>query len=77
MRKSSLSFGDFIPISLLSYFYKLMVNVLATRLAWVMRNTISLGKSTFVKRRQLVDGVVILIEILDLDRMSKSECFIF
>lgn len=38
---------------------------------------ISVNQSTFIKVRQLVDGVVAVNEIIDLSRKSKKECLTF
>lgn len=56
--KSPLESGDFKPISFLSYLCKLMAKAFEARLARVMEVFIPPEQSTFIKGRQLVDGVV-------------------
>lgn len=51
--------------------------MLGSRLVKVMGNLISSKHSTFVKGRQLVNGVVALNEVLDLARRLKRKCFMF
>ena len=43
----------------------------------MMDQIISANQSTFIKGRQLVDGVVAVNEIIDLTRKSRRECMIF
>lgn len=69
--------GEFILISLLGSLYKLFSNVLASMIVIVIRKLISPKHMTFVKWRLLVDGMLLLNEVLDLDRVSKRECFVF
>jgi hypothetical protein len=71
------SLGDFRPISLLGCLYKLVAKVLAARLAKVMDDVISNTQSAFIKGRQLVDGVVVVNEVIDFAKKSKKECLIF
>lgn len=56
----------FRPIFILGSLYKLMAKMLASRLTRVMWKLISLDKSTFIKERQLEDGVVALNAVVDL-----------
>jgi len=69
--------GDFKPISLLGSLYKLVAKVFVGRLAKAMDRLISANQSTYIKVRQLVDGVGAVNEIIDLSRKSKKECLIF
>lgn len=43
----------------------------------VMDRLISPNQSPFLKRRILVDGVVVVNEVIDLVKKSKKECLIF
>ncbi|MCI02845.1 putative non-LTR retroelement reverse transcriptase, partial [Trifolium medium] len=47
------------------------------RLSTVMDKLISLNQSAFIKGRQLVDGVVVVNEVIDLARKSRTSCLIF
>ncbi|GAU29496.1 hypothetical protein TSUD_360410 [Trifolium subterraneum] len=71
------SLSDFRPISLLGCLYKLIAKVLAKRLAKVMDSVIAPNQSAFIKGRNLVDGVVIVNEVVEAARNSKKECVIF
>jgi hypothetical protein len=68
--------SEFRPISLLGSLYKLLAKVLAVRMGKVMDFIISKNQSTFIKGRFLVDGVVVLNEVVDFVKRSKKECLI-
>lgn len=74
--KSPFSLMDFRPISLLGSLYKLISKVLACRLSKVMASIISNSRSAFLKGRNLVDGVVVINEVVDLAKKPKRECLI-
>jgi hypothetical protein len=69
--------GDFRPISLLGCLYKLVAKVLAGRLAKVVGNLIPNTQSAFIKGRQLVDGVVVVSEVIDFAKKAGKDCLIF
>jgi hypothetical protein len=71
------SLGDYRPISLLGCLYKLVAKVLAGRLAKVLGAVIPNTQSTFLKGRQLVDGVVVVNEVIDYAKKFHKECLIF
>lgn len=52
--------GDYRPISLIGWLYKLVAKVLASRLGEVMGSIISRNQSAFIKNKQISDGVVIV-----------------
>ncbi|MCH79914.1 RNA-directed DNA polymerase (Reverse transcriptase), partial [Trifolium medium] len=68
--ESPFGVGDFRPISLLGCLYKLIAKVLASRLSLVMGSLIA------IKGRQLMDGVVVVNEVIDFARRAKKECLI-
>jgi hypothetical protein len=72
--KSPQCIGDFRPISLLGCIYKLLAKVLAARLALVMDPLISESQSAFLKGRQLVEGVVVMNEVIDIAKRTGKEC---
>jgi hypothetical protein len=74
---SPFSLGDFRPISLLGSLYKLIAKVLASRLAKVMNTLIAPTQSAFIKGRNLVDGVLVTNELVDLARRQRRQCLIF
>jgi len=73
---SPLALKDFRPISLFGTLYKKISKVLARRLAGVMNSIISQSQSAFLKGRNLVDGVVVVNEIVDFARKMKRQCLI-
>jgi hypothetical protein len=68
--------GDFQPICLIGCLYKLVAKVLATRLAKVIGDIIPNTQSTFIKGRQLLDGGVVVNEVIDYAKKSGKECVI-
>jgi len=67
---------DFRPIALLGSLYKILAKVLARRLVGTMNSIISSSQSAFLKGRNLVDGVVVVNEIVDFARKAKVQCLI-
>lgn len=74
---SPLELKDYRPISLLGSLYKLLAKVLARRLAGVLNSVISPNQSAFLKGRNLVDGVLVINELVDYAKKAKKECLIF
>lgn len=69
--------GDFRPIALLGSLYKLISKVLAARLATVMDHLFASNQSAIFKKRNIVDGVVVLNEIVDLAKKRNKELLFF
>lgn len=69
--------GDFWPIFLLVCLYKLLSKVFVGRLLGVIDKFISPNHSVFLKGRFLVNGMVVVNELLDLAKNSKKSCLIF
>ncbi|GAU39170.1 hypothetical protein TSUD_372700 [Trifolium subterraneum] len=65
------------PICLIGSLYKIISKLLANRLKWVLGKVISNCQSAFLPQRQILDGVVVLNEIIDLAKRSKDECLLF
>jgi hypothetical protein len=74
---SPFALGDFRPISLLGCLYKIVAKVLTARLASVMDRLVAHTQSAFLKGRQLVDGVVVVNEVVDLAKRIGRSCLIF
>jgi hypothetical protein len=74
---SSFELGDFRPISLLGCLYKIIAKVLTARLARVMDRLVASTQLAFLKGRQLVDGVVVVNEVVDLVKRTGRSCIIF
>ncbi|KAK2436747.1 hypothetical protein QL285_021719 [Trifolium repens] len=68
--------GDFRPISLLGCLYKLIAKVLTARLALVMDSVVASTQSAFVKGRNLVDGVMVVNEVIDLAKKTGRTCLV-
>jgi hypothetical protein len=71
------SLGDFRPIALLGCIYKLVAKVLTNRLGLVMGSLTSKNQSAFIKGRLLVDGVLVINEVVDWVKKAKKKCLIF
>jgi hypothetical protein len=56
--------------------YKLVSKVLAARLAKVIGSLIPSTQSTFVKGRNLVEGVVAVNEVIDHAKKTRQSCLI-
>jgi hypothetical protein len=74
---SPFTLGDFRPISLLGCLYKIVAKVLTARLATMMDRLVAPTQSAFLKGRQLVDGVVVVNEVVDLAKRNGQSCLIF
>jgi len=57
--------------------YKIMAKLLSNRLWLVIRSVIYESQSTFVKDRQILDGILILNEIVDEARKCNKELLLF
>jgi hypothetical protein len=57
--------------------YKILSKILANRLKRVMSKLISKCQSAFLPQRQILDGVVVLNEIIDLTKRRKDDCLLF
>ncbi|GJX23647.1 putative RNA-directed DNA polymerase, eukaryota, reverse transcriptase zinc-binding domain protein [Tanacetum coccineum] len=56
---------DFRPISLIGFQYKIVAKILANRLSKVMDSIISHEQSAFISGRQILDGPLILSEVIE------------
>ncbi|MCH80924.1 LINE-1 reverse transcriptase like [Trifolium medium] len=65
------------PICLIGSLYKILSKILANRLKCILGKLISNCQSAFLPHRQILDGVLVLNEILDLTKRRKDECFLF
>jgi len=64
--------NDFRPISLVGSMYKILAKVLANRLQMVIRSVISDSHSSFIKGRQILDGILVANEVVDEARKCKK-----
>ncbi|KAJ9536970.1 hypothetical protein OSB04_029703 [Centaurea solstitialis] len=75
--KDPLCLDDFRPIHLLGCVTKAISKMLAERLKSVIGDVISPVQSAFVKGRQILDGPLIVNEILSWAKRLKKRCYIF
>lgn len=69
--------SDFQPISLIGCMYKALSKELANRLRKVIHLLILDCQSTFIKGRQIFDGVLIANELVDDAKRKKKEAVYF
>nr|GEX03168.1 RNA-directed DNA polymerase, eukaryota [Tanacetum cinerariifolium] len=68
---------DFRPISLIGSQYKIVGKILANRLSMVISSCISSEQSAFVKGRNIVDGPIIINEVIAWYRKHKKNLMVF
>lgn len=71
------SLNEFRQISLVGCMYKVLAKLLAERLSGVMSSIIYVNQTTFVKGRNILDGVVVLNEVLAYAKRGGKPCMIF
>lgn len=76
-KKSPQTVDDFRPISLIGCIYKILAKLLANRLNRVLDSVISENQSAFVGKRQILDGVLIINEVVDELKRSGRQGIIF
>ena len=69
--------NDFRPIALVGCMYKILSKVLATRLRLVIGRVISETQTTFVKDRQILDGIRIANEVVNEAHKMEKELMLF
>ncbi|GKB24004.1 RNA-directed DNA polymerase, eukaryota, reverse transcriptase zinc-binding domain protein, partial [Tanacetum coccineum] len=69
--------SDFRPISLIGAQYKIIAKVLANRLARVIDSVISHEQSAFIKQRQILDGPLMVNEVIQWCKRKKSKLMVF
>jgi hypothetical protein len=57
--------------------YKILSKILAGRLKIVLGKLISNVQSTFIPNRQILDGVLVVNELIDLAKRRKDKCLLF
>ena len=68
--------GDFRPISLINGSLKIISKVLANRLSKVMNNLIDNSQTTFIKGRNITDGVAVVHEYINFCCKNNTTCAI-
>ncbi|GJS68656.1 putative RNA-directed DNA polymerase, eukaryota, reverse transcriptase zinc-binding domain protein [Tanacetum coccineum] len=68
--------SDFRPISLIGAQYKIIAKILANRLSRVIETVISSEQTAFVSQRQILDGPLMVNEIIDWYKRKKAKLMI-
>lgn len=69
--------NQFRPISLIGCLYKVIAKVLSRRLKMVMHKLIGEPQSAFISGRNILDGAVVLNEVVEEAKKSKKERLVF
>ncbi|KAJ0527046.1 putative RNA-directed DNA polymerase [Helianthus annuus] len=69
--------SDFRPISLIGMLYKVIAKVLANRLKPVLSTVVSPVQSGFIEGRSILDGPLILSEVLSWAKITKKQILVF
>lgn len=67
---------EFRPICLIGSLYKILSKVLAKRLKDYLGSLISICQTAFIPQRQILDGIVVLNEIVESAKRRKSKCLL-
>ncbi|GKC33733.1 RNA-directed DNA polymerase, eukaryota, reverse transcriptase zinc-binding domain protein [Tanacetum coccineum] len=68
---------DFRPISLIGIHYKIIAKVLANRIFRLINKIVSPKQTTFIANRQILDGPLILSEVIDWYKKRKKKMLLF
>ena len=74
---SPITFTDYRPISLIGVQYKIIAKLLANRMAKVIDDIIHPVQSAFVKGRQILDGPLVVNEVIEWYKKKKKKCMLF
>lgn len=69
--------GEYRPICLIGSIYKILAKVLANRIKKVLVSLISECQSAFLGGRIILDGIVVINELVDLAKRKKDACMLF
>ncbi|XP_071714472.1 uncharacterized protein [Rutidosis leptorrhynchoides] len=69
--------NDFRPISLIGAFHKIIAKLLALRLAKVIDKIISPEQTAFIRGRQILDGPLILNEVIEWYKKNNKKMLLF
>lgn len=73
----SCNIEDFRPISLIGSLYKIIAKILANHISKALDEVVSENQSAFVGGRQILDGIVVLNELIDEAKKKKIKRIIF
>lgn len=66
--------NEYRPIFLVGSLYKILSKLLAARIRCVIGNLVSVNQSAFVSERNILDGVLLINEVLDMATRDKRSC---
>ncbi|XP_058775204.1 uncharacterized protein LOC131649460 [Vicia villosa] len=70
------SLSEYKPICLVGSLYKILAKLLAGRLRSRIRKLVSNNQTIFVLGRNIVDGVLVVNEMLELAKREKRSCVV-
>ncbi|GJZ74956.1 RNA-directed DNA polymerase, eukaryota, reverse transcriptase zinc-binding domain protein [Tanacetum coccineum] len=75
--ESPLVVNDFRPISLIGILYKIIAKIISCRIALIIADIVDPVQSSFIKNRQILDGLMILNEVVHTLKRKKKKAMIF
>ncbi|GJV12047.1 putative RNA-directed DNA polymerase, eukaryota, reverse transcriptase zinc-binding domain protein [Tanacetum coccineum] len=69
--------NDFCPISLIGMQYKIIAKILANRISKVIHKVVSEEQSAFISGRQILDGPIMLTELMSWYKKKKKSIMLF
>ena len=72
--KDPLSLADFRPINLIGCVCKVISKLLAERIKGVLNTVVSNTQSSFIKGRSILDGPLMVNEVIDWAKRQKKRC---
>lgn len=69
--------NDFCHICLIGCVYCILEKLLEDRIKKVIGSLISSSQSTFIQSRQMLDGVLVINEVMKFSKREKNECLMF
>lgn len=65
--------NDFRPICIIDSIYRILSKILANRIKNVMNILVSKSQTSFLAGRQMLDGILVVNEVLDFARHNKEK----
>ncbi|XP_058761431.1 uncharacterized protein LOC131634822 [Vicia villosa] len=75
-KKNPQGLSEYRPICLVGSIYKILAKILAARIRGVLDKVISTNQTAFVPGRSMMDGVLMVNEILDWAKRKKKGCLL-
>ncbi|GKD88982.1 RNA-directed DNA polymerase, eukaryota [Tanacetum coccineum] len=75
--ESPLVVNDFRPISLIEILYKIIAKIISCRIALIIDDIVDPVQSAFIKNRHILDGPMILNEVVHTLKRKKKKAMIF